>query len=268
MQGKTSTFSLTAIGLLLLLSCCKQPIQPVVEPPLNFDEPDTIKSSISFILTAPFYTSYRWQGKLPSDTLSKERITSTGMRASAGVILQDGINFSHAIKSNFCSLSMGKAFDLITQDYQRPGDMAIYALRYWNSIGWRVSYNKLPQAIIVPIKLDSLSTFSWSNKQYQEQFVNGNSPTSWSILPFVSDIFSELNYWRTFWQRDTTFYSIEERNLYRTHVEQAEFYLDRYDTVRQRVDGRFSFRMVGYDGRVVDIRNGRFLNVRLNRTRD
>jgi hypothetical protein len=47
------------VGLfLLLLSCCKQPVQPVVELPLNFDELDRIKSFVSFTLTAPGWNSF------------------------------------------------------------------------------------------------------------------------------------------------------------------------------------------------------------------
>lgn len=58
---------LAAAGIFLLLSSCKQPIQPIVEPELNFDEPDTIKSSLSFTLNALLWHSYRWEFLVPND---------------------------------------------------------------------------------------------------------------------------------------------------------------------------------------------------------
>jgi hypothetical protein len=261
--------SLTATAgiLLLLLSCCKQPIQPVIEPPLNFDEPDTIKSFVSFTLTAPLWNSYKWELNTPADTFSKGAVTSTGIIMRPQLWRVGGVIATNFVKSQLLIIDCSYSSNLITKDFIHPNNSVLDALRSWQQANLKFAY-KLPLIITPPIKLDTLSTFLWSDQQYQEQFVSGNSPTSWSILPFVSDVFSEMKYWHVFWQRDTTFYSEEEQNLYRTRVERAEFYLDRYDTVRQRVDGRFSFRMIGYNGTVIDIKDGRFVNVRLNRTRD
>jgi hypothetical protein len=265
MQKIRASMVVTAGLLLLLLSCCKQPVQPIVEIPLNFDEPDTIKSFVSFTLRAPVWNVYRWEGKLPSETLSKERVTPDEI--SIMRIPQDGLGFSHAIKSSFCHWYVGKGSDLISRDYPRLGDTIIDALRSWRGTSISVSF-RVPKTIQTPISFasDSMLTFSYVDARYQEMFVARPRPNKSSILSFVSDVFSKMEYWPPFWQQnDTSFYSLSERNLYRTRVERSEFYLDRYDTVRQRVDGRFSFRMIGYDGTVIDIKDGRFINVKLAR---
>jgi hypothetical protein len=279
-MAKRLTHSILAVaGLvaLLFLSCCKQPMQPVEEPKLNFNEPDTIKSFVSFTLTSPLRTAYRWEGKLPSDTLSKGAVNSLGMINSAGartrvnVIITDGVNFSHAIKSNFCSLYLSKASELLTQDFIRPNDNVLDALRSWRGTTIEFFVN-VPQHIQVPFKitnsaLDSALILSFSDKRYQEQFVYGNTPTTWSILSFVSDIFGNVKYSPKYLKSidSSGIFDPASLNLYRTRLERAEFYLDRYDTTRQRVDGRFSFRIVGFDGSIVDIQNGSFVNVRLTR---
>jgi hypothetical protein len=106
------------VGLfLLLLSCCKQPVQPVVEPPLNFDEPDTIKSFVSFTLTAPGWYSYKWDLKKPLEIIGE------GF----------GISFHHNIISKSCNLFFLKQLEFAKQTVTRPYDTTMYTLRSWRS---------------------------------------------------------------------------------------------------------------------------------------
>lgn len=142
---------LAAAGIFLLLSSCKQPIQPIVEPELNFDEPDTIKSSLSFTLNAPLWYSYKWQGKLPSDTLSKQSITSSGAIIKKTILLVDWIGFSHSIDNNVCGLTIIKKSDLTEKDFLAPDEKTIDVLRSWRESRLSFTYHKLPQNIIAPI---------------------------------------------------------------------------------------------------------------------
>jgi hypothetical protein len=263
---------LTAAGLvaLLFLSCCKQPMQPVEEPKLNFNEPDTIKSFVSFMLTSPLRTAYRWEGKLPSDTLSKGAINSKGITTRSRVFLTDGMTFSHAIKSNFCSLYLSKGFELLTQDFIRPNDNVLDALRSSRITDIKIFFG-VPAMIQTPLRIDgmisdSTVSISFNDKRYQEQFVYG-TPPAWSILSFVSDVFCDIAYDPPFLRNReaSNLFDPIALNRLRTRLERGEVYLDRYDTVRQRVDGRFSFRIIGFDGTVVDIQNGQFINVKLGR---
>jgi hypothetical protein len=115
------------VSFLLLLSSCKQPIQP--ETPLNFDEPDTIKSYVSFTITAPLRQAYKWELRTPADTFSKGAVTSTGVITRTNVWLVGGASFGHSLKSRYCSFKCSQSFDLVTRDFVRPNDGVLDALR-------------------------------------------------------------------------------------------------------------------------------------------
>ena len=269
MQGKTSIFSLTAIGLFLLLCCCKQPIQPVVEPPLNFDEPDTIKSFVSFILDAPTRRVYKWQLTTPADTFSNGAITSTGVVTRPDIWLLGGASFGHSLKSQYCSFKCFQSFDLVMHDYIHPHDGRLDAIRSSSIERLYFSFRLSRYIPPLPSKQDSLLTFSWSDKRYQERFVTNSTPGTWSVQSFVVDVFADIEFSPHYINSiDTMLLSPLDLNRYRARIERAEFYLDRYDTVRQRADGRFSFRAVGYNNTIVDIKDGRFTNVKLYRFRE
>jgi hypothetical protein len=180
-----------------------QPIQ-TEETKLNFDEPDTIKSSVSFTLTSPLRIAYRWEGKLPSDTLSSGAVNSLGMINSAGarsrvnVIMTDGVNFSHAIKRNICSIYLSKNSDVLTQDFTRPNDGVLDALRSWRGINVNILF-RVPRVIQTPLRIDgtmsdSAIIISLYDKRSQEQFVYGDPASTWSILSFVSNVFCDIEY--------------------------------------------------------------------------
>jgi hypothetical protein len=261
-------FVAVGISFLLLFSCCKQPIQPE-EPKLNFNEPDTIKSLIKFTLRSPLRHVFNWNVQTPSDTFSIGAITSTGVIMRPALWRSGEVIFTHAIKSNFCSLHCSFSSNLLTQDFLRP-DNTLDAVRSWQTASLSIFF-RVPKIIQTPIKIDNTtsdSTFdiSFSDKRYQERFVYGTTPTSWKILSFVSDIFADVQYSPRYLNSiDTLNYDPLSLRPYRTRLEQAEIIIERYDTIRQRVNGRFSFRMMGYDNTIVEVRDGLFDNVLLTR---
>ena len=183
------------------------------------------------------------------------------MRTSA--IQEDGINFYHTLPTNTCRFSCSKALNLFTQDYIRLNDGVLDALRSWQSGNLQFSW-KMPKTITNQVKIDTVASFLWSDMHHQEGIFRGNTPNSWSIQNYVSNVYADIEYWPLFWQKyDTTQSNTITLNRYRTRLESAEIFIDRYDTIKQRVDGRFNFRVIGYNNSIVHIQNGRFLNVKL-----
>jgi hypothetical protein len=274
MTQRSTQIMLAATGVFFLLcSACKQPIQPE-EPKLNFDEPDTIKSSISFILNSPLRHFYRWELRTPVDTLSRGAVTSTGVLTRRDVWLIGGVSFVQNLTDNSWSLICAQSSELLTEDIVREDNQMLDALRSAREAELYLSFFYAPKSISIPLKInhtfpDTTFNISFKDRRFQEYIVPSNSPGSAIVKSFVSSIFADVQYSPIYLRSiDTSFYDPASLNRYRTRLEQMEMILDRYDTIRQRVDGRFSFRMVGYGNAVVEVKEGRFTNVRLNRIRN
>jgi hypothetical protein len=266
-----SILAVAGLVALLFLSCCKQPMQPVEEPKLNFNEPDTIKSSVSFILNSPLRYSYRWELRTPADTISRGAVTSTGVVTRRNVWLEGGIAFGHNLKSNSYSLRCLQSSELFTEDIIRPDSLILDALRSSRIAELYISFYDIPRSFTVPLKnnyiiSDTTLSISFTDKRLQEQFVYSGMPVRLNIVNVVTDVFGDIQYSPRYWKSiDTSLYNPTSLNRYRTRLERAEIILDRYDTVRQRVDGQFSFRMIGYENTVIEVKDGRFTNVKLYR---
>ena len=235
---------------------CKE---TVITPPF-VNEPDTVHSTVSAIVN-----HRTWAFKTP-DTVSRGAFTN------AGVMLRDEpiqtyITAVHVTKKEYIqsfSLDLFNNSQVVSEEIRLPNN-ALGVVRSWLSNGLSCIFI-IPPIFSVPftVGVDSLYFFSWNESVKKEEYrlTTQGSPGSgtrewvYGVYTIPNDVL-KVAYSKT--KKDDSFWD----GYYNSRVERAWLRIERYDTLKKRVSGTFSFRLVNIKGEVVDIRGGIFDNVRL-----
>ena len=250
-------YALAVLAALASWQGCKE---TVITPPF-VNEPDTVHSTVSAIVN-----HRTWAFKTP-DTVSRGAFTN------AGVMLRDEPIQTYTFASHMTNKDYTPAFTIslvnnsqvVSQEIRLPNN-TLGVVRSWISNGVIISFI-LPKIFSVPISIgvDSLRSFSWAESIDKEEYrlTTQGSPGSgarewvYGVYTLRNDILS-VAYSKSL--KDDPFYD----GYYNSRVERAWLRIERYDTLKKRVSGTFSFRLVNIKGEVVDIRGGIFDNVRLH----
>lgn len=139
------------------------------------------------------------------------------------------------------------------------------AVRDWQAMAIDFAF-RMPKIITLPLRLekDSLDRFGWGASSSSEVYrlfsfrPSGSSTPQWSTTVDIRvNDETEIQYDRNDFGKPI-FYG-----RYDSRVERAWLRIDRFDLVKWRVSGAFSFRATNLKGETVDIENGTFENVRL-----
>jgi hypothetical protein len=234
---------------LLLLESCTKPIGPVVEVP------DTVKSYVRAIITAPDMTNQVWEVHYP-DTVSKGIVGFTSYSGAEGVREGDPavsyIGCLHNLNPNNQSISLTIWYphDVKTEQLLAGTANYIDSLRTWQEDRLEFLF-VAPPAITAPYTPTKLRAFRWKSLGWAERYIPTSS-NQWNIraLPYTN---YQVSYILTSY--DT---------LDKATIQEATLTIDRYDLEKKRISGRFSFRAIGsINGETIEIRNGVFDNVRL-----
>ncbi len=257
----------TILAVGLCLTACTNPITPTYIQ--SFEEPDTVRSTVSAIVNGK-----PWKFVTP-DTVSLGAYDNNGNLYRRDEPLYNIVSakYDKVLNSPF-SVGGGGAFNVRSREVQvtaivngvpSPTATTTGAVRDWQSSGLYFAF-RMPKNITLPFLLekDSLDQFSWSVGSYFEvyrlfsfQLPGGNNP-QWSITVDTRvNEGIEIKY--RFGFGDPIY-----QGRYDSRVERAWLRIDRYDLVKWRVSGAFSFRATNLKGETVDIENGTFENVKLD----
>jgi hypothetical protein len=248
----------TTLAMLLLLAAtaCKIPVQPAPQ----IQDRDTVHSTVRASLTAPGMVNALWEVRTPADTLSSAAITSLGDTTTKSVISSGGVYVFHNIRENepYINLLVAKHSNLRTAEVARADNGKPLALRSWNIESLSVYFRILNNSFTAPYVVSTLNDFQWLQSEFSERIVSdGNG--KFSIITMESARYTNTQY-------SSKAQYLSNPKLYQSKVERAWMMIDEYDIVKNRVSGRFSFRLIdSITGEVVDIQNGTFTNVYLQR---
>jgi hypothetical protein len=239
--------------VLCLLSSCKQPSGP--EPTI---EPDTVRSYVRAIITAPGTVNQLWEVRRP-DTLSNGVV---------GVVYADGSRGTRtgdvAAAYIDCFHNTNPNNNVIAITIRHPTNVSIYrtvigqqrdidSLRTWEQKELQFLFI-VPTTIEAPFTPTKLRAFVFTHSQVQEQYLP-SSGNQWSIYTLFAPYYKVLY---------NLFFADSAEIIYKSEVKEAFLIIDYYDSVKHRISGRFHFRVIGsINKEVIDIRDGVFDNVKL-----
>jgi hypothetical protein len=243
-------------AILLLLSSCAKPLAP--ETPQ--DEPDTAKSYVRAYVQTPNLNQI-WEMR-NRDTLSKTIV---------GGVSANGIMFTRSGElacDNVYCLKFASGFSFV---FKNVRDLEIRTQRNVNSVllygqidslrSWKqekLTFQFETSANITGEVTTSVSSgFGWSEFKVQENFAppaSNNASQEWTIVSFHSNVV------------DVQYNVVLSKNdyMYRSTIDSAYVTITNYDSIKKRISGRFSFKVVGsINKEVIELRDGVFENVQV-----
>jgi hypothetical protein len=247
---RSLALTLSSMALLWNLESCTQPISP--EPT---EKPDTIKSYVRAIVTTPDMTNQLWEVRVP-DTLSKGVVGFTAYSGTQGTRYITPtfsvIECLHNLNPNGQEIiiTIWYPHDLRIEPLVAGNENYLDSLRTWKEDRLEFIF-PAPTTITTPYSQMKPRAFGWVRHVVTERYMPTNS-NHWAI--------------QTLW---STNYGVSYNAFSRLFSDQAtiqasSLIIERYDTEKKRISGRFSFRAVGsVNGEKVEIRDGIFDNVKL-----
>jgi hypothetical protein len=245
--------TLGILSLLAIVSACKDPVKPIEEIPQERE--DTVHSFARADIRTPSMNA-TWEVRTP-DTLWNGVTTITqpnGITTTRnGLVLRNNIGSAHIIgeSSAAIGITIWNNSDLVSKLYVYQ-DYSIDSVHSWREQRLGCDF-RAPKQITVPLTLtiDSLYYFEWSEAQWQEQEVpvSNRGITSWVLRSLFGILLSAKYSPGSPW--------IEEKSK----ILQASLTIEKYDAVKRRMSGRFSFKVIGsLKNEMIEIQNGVFEN--------
>ena len=249
---RSFSLALSCMALLWSLESCRSPIKP--EVPFVV-EPDTANSFLNAVITAPEILSQNWIIR-NLDILSNGLIG--GFYSNGGAFVRNGPVVKQIVACEYYPESpqrimriTGQRAHNFTLTWYQSYDNRIDSLSSWQEEKLSFIFS-LPQITTLPVTIQKVSAFEWSQSYVREQYVP-NTASQWYITTLYGKKINVL-------YQDNSLSDV----LYRSTVESASITIDTLNFNTKRISGRFSFRVIGsINKEVIEIRDGVFSNVQI-----
>jgi hypothetical protein len=246
--------ALSCMALLWCLESCTTQIMPEV---LAVIEPDTANSFLKAVITVPEIANQNWV-LYNLDTLSHGLIG--GFYSNGTAFVRKGSVVKQKVACAYYPESPQRIMRIIGQrahnftlTWYQSYNNQIDSLCSWQEEKLSFIFS-LPQIPTLPITIQKVSSFEWSQSYVKEQYVPGNTTSSpWYITTLYGKKVNVL-------YQENSLTDI----LYRSTVESVSITIDTLDFNTKRISGRFSFRVIGsINKEVIEIQDGVFSNVQI-----